>query len=318
MRAAVSALGATDAIGDLRRVLRRERPDIVHLHNLFPLISARVVDLAHDHDAKVVQTVHNFRHVCVAGTYFRDGHECFDCRGLRFGRPGVEHACYRGSRAESLVMATAIATYRRQLQRVDAVIALAPHLLQHCVDYGFPRDRVEVIPNTTADPGEPTPLGSGLLFAARFSPEKGLSLLAEAWSRLPPHSAGRLTIVGDGQDRPIAVNLAAARQDVDYLGQRRTGGDPRPDPGDRGGRGAIAVAGGVPDDRGRVAGARPAGAGHRPRRTAVPGRPRRRLAGLAEPRCARGRDPPSGGWGSPRWRPVLDAGTSRRWRRTSC
>ena len=130
---------------------------MVHLHNLFPLISARVVGLAQSHGAKVVQTVHNFRHVCIAGTYFRDGHECFDCRGHAFGRPGVKHACYRGSTAESLVMATAIAAYRRQLRRPDAVIALAPHLRDHCVDYGFPAERIEVIPNTTTDPGEPTP-----------------------------------------------------------------------------------------------------------------------------------------------------------------
>jgi len=218
LRAAASAVGASDAIGDLRRVLKRERPDVVHLHNLFPLISARVVDLAHHHGAKVVQTVHNFRHVCIAGTYFRDGQECFDCRGHAFGRPGVQHACYRGSTAESLVMATAIAAYRRQLRRPDAVIALAPHLREHCIDYGFPAERVEVIPNTTADPGEPTSLGSGLLFAARFSAEKGLTLLAEAWARLPPHAAGRLTIVGDGPERPVAVALAASRPDVDYLG----------------------------------------------------------------------------------------------------
>ena len=219
LRAAASAVGLGDAIGDLRRVLKRERPDVVHLHNLFPLISARVVSLAHDHDAKVVQTVHNFRHVCIAGTYFRDGHECFDCRGHAFGRPGVQHACYRGSKAESLVMATAIAAYRRQLHGPDAVIALAPHLRDHCIDYGFPAERIEVIPNTTTDPGEPTPLGSGLLFAARFSAEKGLALLAEAWTRLPPHAAGRLTIVGDGPERPVAVALAASRPDVDYLGR---------------------------------------------------------------------------------------------------
>ena len=82
-------------------------------------------------------------------------------------------------------MATAIAAYRRQLRGPDAVIALAPHLRDHCIDYGFPAERIEVIPNTTTDPGEPTPLGSGLLFAARFSAEKGLALLAEAWARLP-------------------------------------------------------------------------------------------------------------------------------------
>ena len=158
LRAAASALGAGDSMADLRRVLSRERPDVVHLHNLFPLISPRVVGLAHAYGAAVVQTVHNFRHVCIAGTYFRDGHECHDCRGLAFGHPGVRHACYRGSSLQSAVIATSVAAYRRQLQDVDRVIALAPHLREHCLEYGFPADRVEVIPNTAPDPGPPTPL----------------------------------------------------------------------------------------------------------------------------------------------------------------
>lgn len=222
-RAAASTLGIGSSVGDLVRVLVRERPDVVQLHNLVPLISPRVIALAHAHGAAVVQTVHNFRHVCMAGTYFRDGHECLDCRGKTVGTPGVRHACYRGSTAQSAVMAASLAINRSRLETVDRVIALAPHLREHCVDAGFDPAAVVVVPNTAPDPGEPAPIGSGVLFAGRFSPEKGLTLLADAWSRLPHHAAGRLTIVGDGPERPAAVALARERPDVDHLGRVEPG-----------------------------------------------------------------------------------------------
>src|SRR5262245_44542080 len=64
---------AQRALGDL---LDRERPDVLHLHNPYPLLSPWVVRTAHRHGVPVIQTVHNYRQVCAPGLYFRDGHIC--------------------------------------------------------------------------------------------------------------------------------------------------------------------------------------------------------------------------------------------------
>ncbi|NJC68922.1 glycosyltransferase family 4 protein [Planosporangium thailandense] len=204
------------ALADL---LRTEKPDLLHLHNPYPLLSPWVVRTAHRHGVPVIQTVHNYRQVCSSGLYFRDGHVCHDCRGRALGLPAIQHACYRGSRAQSAVMATTLAIHRGTWRSVDRYIALTSAIGDHLRDYGIPADRISVKPNAVPDPGpvSVTP-GHGFLFAARLSPEKGLGLLLDAWRGHAEGELGTLRIAGDGPLRPLAEEVAAARADVTYLG----------------------------------------------------------------------------------------------------
>jgi glycosyltransferase involved in cell wall biosynthesis len=205
----------------LAELLDRERPDLLHLHNPYPLLSPWVVRTAHHRRVPVVQTVHNYRQVCSPGLYFRDGHICTECRGKLFPTPGIRHACYRGSRAQSAVMATTLAMHRGTWRSVDRYIALTDAIAEHLRDFGIPDSRIAVKPNAVADPwagdGPPAP-GEGFLFAARLSPEKGLGLLLEAWRRRPEDTAGRLRIAGDGPLAGLAEAAAAERSDIVYLG----------------------------------------------------------------------------------------------------
>jgi glycosyltransferase involved in cell wall biosynthesis len=214
----VSPIYGRQAQKDLSALLTEHRPDVLHLHNPYPLLSPWVVRTAHAHGVPVVQTVHNYRQVCSSGLYFRDGHNCQDCRGKAIGWPAVAHKCYRGSAAQSALMATTLAVHRGTWKSVDRYIALTDRIAAHLVDYGIPADRIAVKPNGLPDPGEPAPLGEGFLYAARLSPEKGLELLLDAWRRHPDGALGSLTIAGDGELRPLAERAAAERNDVTYLG----------------------------------------------------------------------------------------------------
>jgi len=202
----------------LRETIRTEKPDVLHLHNPYPLISPWIVRTAHAHGLPVVQTVHNYRQVCAPGLYFRDGRICTDCKGRAFPLPAVVHNCYRGSKAQSAVMATALTVHRGTWRSVDRYIALTDAIAAHLRDYGIPGERIVVKPNALADPGPPAPLGEGFLFAGRLSPEKGLGLLLEAWARHPEGTLGTLRIAGDGPLRPLAEAAAGARSDVVFLG----------------------------------------------------------------------------------------------------
>lgn len=204
----------------LAALLRAKKPDILHLHNPYPLLSPWVVRTAHHHGVRVVQTVHNYRQVCSSGLYFRNGSVCRECAGRRLGLPAIAHGCYRGSRAQSVIMASALAIHRGTWRSVDRYIALTSAIADHLREFGIPDDRISIKPNAVADPGQPsdTP-GEGFLFAARLTPEKGLGLLLDAWSQHPVGALGPLRIAGDGPDRALAEAAAAARPDVDYLGQ---------------------------------------------------------------------------------------------------
>jgi glycosyltransferase involved in cell wall biosynthesis len=220
----ISPIYGRAAQQDLAALLTRHRPDVLHLHNPYPLLSPWVVKTAHVHDVPVVQTVHNYRQVCSSGLYFRDGHNCYDCRGKAIGWPAVVHKCYRGSGAQSALMATTLAVHRPTWRSVDRFIALTDRIAAHLGDYGIPAERIVIKPNSLPDPGAPDPLGDGFLYAARLSPEKGLGLLLDAWRRHPDGTLGPLRIAGDGELRPLAEQAAAERADVTYLGVLDRGG----------------------------------------------------------------------------------------------
>lgn len=215
----ISPLWNPGAQRELAALFRAERPDALHLHNPYPLLSPWVVRTAHRHGVPVVHTVHNYRQVCASGIYYREIGICHDCRGRWLGTPAVRHRCYRGSRAQSAVMAVTLAAHRPTWRSVDRFLALTSAIASHLEEYGVPAERIVVKPNGLPDPGPPTPLGDGFLFApGRLAPEKGLALLLDAWARHPDGSLGTLRIAGDGEQRQLAERAAADRSDVVYLG----------------------------------------------------------------------------------------------------
>jgi len=208
------------ALHEIRRLIRRERPDLLHLHNPFPLVSPAVVRVARKERVPVVQSVHNHRLVCVKGTYFRDGKVCRDCLGKPVPWPAVAHGCYQQSRLRSVPMATSLVVHRGTWQLVDRYLALTPQMRDHLVSAGIPAERITVRPNTVRDPKHADlDGGSGVVFGGRFSEEKGIALLAAAWRRHPEGSLGTLTIAGHGPLQPMVEALVAARSDVRFVGQ---------------------------------------------------------------------------------------------------
>jgi glycosyltransferase involved in cell wall biosynthesis len=213
-----SPVYAPHAQRELDALLARERPDVVHLHNPYPLLSPWVVRTAHAHGVPVVHTIHNFRQTCVNGLHFRAGKACHACVGRALPIPAVRYGCYRGSRAQSVAMAAAITVHRATWRRLDRMLALTPAMAEYACSLGVPADRVVVRPNSVPDPGEHSVVGDGFQFAGRLDPEKGVALLLEAWNRHPDGTLGPLRIAGDGPLAGLVRSHAAARSDIEYLG----------------------------------------------------------------------------------------------------
>jgi glycosyltransferase involved in cell wall biosynthesis len=198
--------------------IRSFGPDVVHLHNPYPLISPAVIRVAKAEGVPVVQSVHNYRFACANGLYFRDGRVCQDCLGKRVPWPAVTHSCYRGSMAQSAIMASSLAIHRATWQMVDRFLPVSDFVAKQLAAAGVPPEKITVKSNATPDPGEPAPIGKGFLFAGRLEEEKGIKLLLEAWRLSGLGKATTLTIVGDGAGRSAVEQAARVNPSIHYLG----------------------------------------------------------------------------------------------------
>ena len=197
-------------------LVRATQADVVHVHNFFPLLTPGVHAGAAKEGAAVVQTLHNYRLLCAAATFLRDGEVCEKClSGSKAW--AVVHKCYRDSATASLAVARMQwraerdQTWRRHVHRF---IALTQFAADKFIAGGLPAERLVVKPNSTPPSAPATSVRrAGGLFVGRLSREKGVGLLMEAWKNIPETP---LTVIGDGPLR--AMLEKAAPPNVRFLG----------------------------------------------------------------------------------------------------
>jgi glycosyltransferase involved in cell wall biosynthesis len=206
---------------ELAERLRAERPDVVHVHNTFPLLSPAVVAACVDVGVPAVATLHNYGPVCVPGTLFRDGQVCTECVGVE-PFPALRHGCYRGSIATTLPTAAGAVVKRRSwwsgVSRFFCVSQAQRHMF---VQAGLPAERMAVKYNFVGDPGlRRNGPGQHILFLGRLTEEKGVRLLMAAWDRIRADGGIGLPLVvaGTGPLQDEVARWAHDRHDVRYLG----------------------------------------------------------------------------------------------------
>ena len=184
------------------------KPDVVHVHNLLPLLSPSVLRESKRLGAAVVLTVHNYRLVCPAGTLLRRGRVHDDCvRGSSF-LCGVRGA--RSNYAESLLYGAVIELHRRLRlvdRWVDRYVTPSTYVRNVLTASGLVRcsaERISVVPNGVPIPDRMANRRDHGLFAGRLSAEKGLGTLVAAAALVPDVP---LVVAGDG---PLAGAVDAA------------------------------------------------------------------------------------------------------------
>ncbi len=189
LRAFLSGIYSPGSRKAMARFLREQAPDIVHIHNLFPLISPAILPICRQYKIPVVMTVHNYRLVCPSGLHLYNGEICKKCR------EGREYWCFlkncEGDYFKSVgyairnLVARWAGFYKRN---VNLFLSLTAFQKECLVAEGFPWERIHVLPNmlqkSNARPSQ-TESARFVGYVGRISREKGIETLLSAAAGLP-------------------------------------------------------------------------------------------------------------------------------------
>jgi glycosyltransferase involved in cell wall biosynthesis len=200
---------------EMAKLIADFRPDVVHLHNLYPQLSPSVVDACREANVPVVLAVQDYKLTCPTAQHLRDGKVCEKCLGGREYWCAV-HNC-RGSATMSVAYAVRNAAARiggRLHDGISLYLACSEFAKRQIVRGGYDESRTVVIPNFSALPIDESARGPGdyIAYVGRISPEKGLPILIEAGRRL----GVPVKIAGNVSKMPELPSTAP--QNVEFVG----------------------------------------------------------------------------------------------------
>jgi len=206
----------------MARTIEEQQPDIIHVHNTFPLLSASICWAAARARVPLVMTLHNYRFACVQGALVRDARTCELCVG-RFPWPALRYRCYHGSRALTLASVLHNQVHQRLgtfHRKVSAYIALSHFARGVFLRHGFPAQRLRIKPNFVEEPAahlgrERRP--NQFVFAGLLARSKGIGLLLQAWEKLKLPEA-EILVFGQGPLEAPLRERHSGNRSIRFLG----------------------------------------------------------------------------------------------------
>ena len=184
LQAGLGVLWGRESVREFCTLLDSFQPDIVHAHELYPLVSPWILPECTRRGIPVVMSCVDFRLTCPLVTHARQGQVCTKCVGGR-EHHAVLNNC-RGSLPESAHAAlynVGVRGFGLDRNHVRHFIAPSAFAQRWLVDNGaLPGDRVSTIAPAVPFPPEAAEpaLGGYIAYAGRFAPEKGLGVFAAA------------------------------------------------------------------------------------------------------------------------------------------
>lgn len=225
---AKTALGAAWSLSEYKRIRKKlmdMKPDVVHVHNFFPIISPSIYYACDSLNIPVVQTLHNYRLMCPAATFLRENKICEKCMNGSLAN-SIINKCYRGSRIQTVPIVTMISLNKvlgTWSKRVDRYIALTEFAKSKFIEGGLPADKIVVKPNFLTithkeckEESEP----NYILYVGRISAEKGVGNLLKSWSTIRNKQNLKLLIVGDGPEKEELIRMYNTDQTIEFVGNQ--------------------------------------------------------------------------------------------------
>lgn len=210
----------------LRTLLQTFQPDIAHVHNTWLQLSPSLYTELTRQSIPTVQTIHNFRWLCIASNLHRDGKVCHDCLEKRGGSlNGIRHRCYYQNLSISTLatMHQFVVRYIFKIPqtKIDKIIVHTPFIYDLFQNAGFAEDKLIIKPNfmrvdnTESQYVAPTN-NQSFVYLGRLDKVKGIITLLEAVKK----GEIELHIYGDGDLRDLVVDTAASYPNIHYHGNQ--------------------------------------------------------------------------------------------------
>lgn len=178
-----------NAVRDIKRMMKTNKPDAVVIHNLYPYISPAILKHIRKAGVPVIMTVHNFRLICPTGLFMRDSKPCELCLEKK-----NEWGCIKYNCEQSILKSIGYAGrngYARITKaysdNVDIFACITKFQTEKLTKAGFNSDKMRIIPNFINIPKEEPHYNPGeyIAISGRLSKEKGIDLIIEAARQTP-------------------------------------------------------------------------------------------------------------------------------------
>ena len=208
----------------VQQLIKKEKPDIVHIHTFFPLLSPSILYAAKRCGVKVVATLHDTRFVCPCATSLRGTELCNECGDGKYFRM-CKYGCFKGSKLQSLIVAFIFKYHRTRksfYKQIDKYICLNENQIRLLTEIGFDEKKIvkkyNFVPDAEANL-KPVKV-DGLpkryaVFYGRIGEEKGVRLLMQMWNRITDIP---LVVMGGGPLEEEFKNWADTKENVFFLG----------------------------------------------------------------------------------------------------
>ncbi|WP_432772907.1 glycosyltransferase family 4 protein [Francisella salimarina] len=199
---------------NIKKIVRDNNIDIVHVHNFFPLLTPSVFKAAKKSGAKVVHTLHNYRLWCISGILYRDGFgACELCTKSKLPIFGIKNKCYRKSRLQSLVAQVAFSFYKlfKMFKNIDYYFVLTDFQRQKVKELGISNHKIILKPNSISLAVDQyiQKTKQNYIYVGRLEESKGIFELLDTWSSLDDKFV--LTVVGDSPDSDEIINKYSSK-----------------------------------------------------------------------------------------------------------
>lgn len=208
----------------VREVIDKFKPDIIHVHNIFFKASPSVLFVAHQRKIPVVMTLHNYRLICANAMLLKDNKPCIECIHKKIPLAGIKNACYRNSTIDSALTTAVTSVHKltncwtKNVSKYIALTEFAKNLFLNS-SINIHEEQITVKPNFVIDNGiGPERRDDFFLFVGRLSQEKGLIQLLEAFSQIETQ---KLIIVGDGPLTDLLTKQYELNSNIFFVGKKK-------------------------------------------------------------------------------------------------